>query len=385
MERPPPACPASLPGWWMLFGFVTAAGAVKVSVVAESIQVVRGGSALLPCSFHSTAPLDRLSIIWTVAPSSDPGQPRQVLAYVQGEVLESLSHYTGRVAFAFSPTQSATIVLNDTRGLDSGTYQCSVTNPPDTSTPNVGVVRLTVFVPPSKPRCWTEGTADVGGSLQFSCTVEEGVPLPAFTWEKIPPEHTGPLVVSYEDDRRALLPLPNLTADASGLYRCTASNMLGSVSCVLELRVRVAPSGPTSLAVGIALMLSMAVVLLALFALGLWLHHDSATKWAEGGEEEDSHHEIRIDTFSLGRLIVAKSTPGGDSPVGAPPGSKPLWIFTSSTPNTTYAHREWRPVPRKASQDAPGRWRSASLSERQESSSGSEEKRPTPKPIGFLV
>ena len=65
--------------------------------------------------------------------------------------MESLSHYTGRVAFAFSPTKSATIILNDTRGLDSGIYQCSVTNPPDTSTPNIGVVRLTVFGTAASP------------------------------------------------------------------------------------------------------------------------------------------------------------------------------------------------------------------------------------------
>nr|XP_020665927.1 V-set and immunoglobulin domain-containing protein 2-like [Pogona vitticeps] len=347
-------------------------------------------SHLLPCSDSQGIPV-RLGCFPGISGGSFCLP--QVLAYVQGEVVESLSHYTGRVAFAFSPTKSATIILNDTRGLDSGIYQCSVTNPPDTSTPNIGVVRLTVFVPPSNPRCSSEGTTEEGGSLQFSCTVEEGMPLPTFTWEKIPPENTQPLVVSYEDDRRALLPLPNLTADASGLYRCLAANMLGSVSCVLELRVHVAPHGPTSLVVGITLMLSMGLVLLTLFALGLWLHHDRVAKWPEN-EEEDSHNEIRIDSFSLGRLIVA---PSGDG-LAAPSASKPLWIFTSSTPNTTFAHREWRPrTQKKASQAAPpgglqppapagpGRWRSASLSERQDSLSRSEEKHPTPKPIGFLV
>lgn len=75
----------------------------------------------------------------------------QVLAYMQGKVVESLSHYTGRAAFAFPPTKSAAIILNDTRGPDSGTYQCSVTNPPDTSAPNIGVVRLTVFGTASPP------------------------------------------------------------------------------------------------------------------------------------------------------------------------------------------------------------------------------------------
>ncbi|XP_042295803.1 immunoglobulin superfamily member 11-like isoform X2 [Sceloporus undulatus] len=396
-----PLWPISLSVLWTLLGSMAGfSGAVKVSVVANSIQVVQGGSALLPCSFHTWAPLDRLNVIWTVTPNSDPRRPQQVLAYERGEVVESMSDYAGRVAFAFSPSKSATIVLNDTRGTDSGRYQCSVINPPDAAVPNIGVVQLTVFVPPSSPKCSREGSQEEGGSLQFSCTVGEGMPMPTFTWEKIPPD-SQPMVMTYEDDRRALLTLRNLTADASGLYRCTASNMLGSISCALELHIHVTPDGATSLVVGITLMLTMGLVLLTLFALVLWLHRYGIRKWREAdSDEDDSHNEIRIDNFSLGRLIVAKS-PSGEGTT-ANPVAKPLWIFTSSTPNTTYAHREWRPEPGNASQ-APlpggfrrptpagqGRWRRPSGSEEQESSSGgSEEKHPMPghfpKPTGFLV
>ncbi|KAL8183982.1 UNVERIFIED_CONTAM: hypothetical protein K2H54_002831 [Gekko kuhli] len=375
--------------------FLIVSGAVKVSVAADNIQVVQGGSVLLPCYFHTTAPLNRLNIIWTVVPAADPNQPQQVLAYEQGEVVESVSHYTGRVAFAFSPTRSATIILNDTRSSDSGTYQCSVMNPPDTATPNIGVIQLTVFVPPSNPRCSSEGTGDEGGTLQFSCTVDEGMPTPAFAWEKIPPT-TQPLVTSYEDDHHIFLTFHNLTTEASGLYRCTASNMLGSVSCSLELRVHGAPRSSTSLVVGITLMLIMGLVLLTLFALVLWLHHRSRDKW----EEEDSYNEIRLDNLSLGRLLVTKSPPGDLST--SSPVTQPLWIFTSSTPNTTYAHREWRPRPGTVSQvtlpgglrEPPsahrGRLRSGSLPEQRGSSSGSEEEKqplpgPSQKPTGFLV
>lgn len=110
------------------------------------------------------------------------------------------------------------------------------------------------------------------------------------------------------------------------------------------------------------------------------------------------HH--RLDNLSLGRLIVTKSPPGDIST--SSPMTQPLWIFTSSTPNTTYAHREWRPQPRTASQVtrpgelgdptfAPrGRQRSSSLSEQHGSSSGSEEEKqplpgPSQQPTGFLV
>uniref|UniRef100_A0A674IFJ8 Ig-like domain-containing protein n=1 Tax=Terrapene triunguis TaxID=2587831 RepID=A0A674IFJ8_9SAUR len=214
-----------------------AVGAVKVSVGAASIQVARGGNALLPCNYHTTASLSRLNIIWTVTPLAEPNRPQQVLAYEQGEVVESLSQYTGRVGFAFPPAQSATIFLNKTRSSDSGTYQCSVMNPPDRDTPNIGVIQLTVLVPPSSPECSSEGSGEEGGDVHLSCAVREGVPAPSFSWEKIPPDKQ-PLVMSYTEARRALLTLQNLTAATSGLYRCTASNALGSSSCALQLHVR---------------------------------------------------------------------------------------------------------------------------------------------------
>ncbi|KAJ6652104.1 hypothetical protein lerEdw1_013361 [Lerista edwardsae] len=381
-------------------------GAVRVSVVADNIQVVQGGSALLPCSFHTTAPLSRLNIIWSVVPLADPHHPLQVLAYERGMVVESISRYTGRVSFAFSPTTSATIVLNDTRGSDSGVYQCSVINPPDNALPNIGVVRLKVLVPPSNPLCSSEGSGDEGGNLRFSCTVDEGTPMPTFTWEKIPPA-AYPLALSYEavsifgsppppggaDDHRVVLTLRNLTTEASGLYRCTAANMLGSASCALELRVHIAPHGATSLVVGIALVLSMGSVLLVLLVLVLWLHHRSVDSWMEP-EEDESYNEIRIDSFSLGRRIATSGDMGTAAPL-----AKPLWIFTSPTPNTTYARRECRPRPGTVSRDPlPGgphqpaskQWGSSGRSEQQGSLSGSEEEKPAgssplPKPAGFLV
>ncbi|CAM4677108.1 unnamed protein product [Lepidochelys olivacea] len=329
--RSHPIAPASL---WLLHCYLSAVGAVKVSVGAASIQVARGGNTLLPCNFHTTASLSRLNIIWTVTPLVEPNRPQQVLAYEQGEVVESLSQYTGRVGFAFPPAQSATIFLNETRSSDSGTYQCSVMNPPDRDTPNIGVIQLTVLVPPSSPECSSEGSGEEGGDIRLSCAVREGVPAPTFSWEKIPPDKQ-PLVMSYTEARRALLTLQNLTAATSGLYRCTASNVLGSRSCALQLRVRLVPQGTLGIAAGITITLTMGLVLLALLALVLWLHHQSVRKWPEE-EVEDSYNEIRVDSLSPRHLLVAK-TLSSNIPM-ANQAAKPLWIFTSSTPNTTYAN-----------------------------------------------
>uniref|UniRef100_A0A8C3HAF3 Ig-like domain-containing protein n=1 Tax=Chrysemys picta bellii TaxID=8478 RepID=A0A8C3HAF3_CHRPI len=220
-----PIAPASL---WLLHSV----GAVKVSVGAASIQVARGGNALLPCNFHTTASLSRLNIIWTVTPLAEPNRPQQVGG--------ALSQYTGRVGFAFPPAQSATIFLNKTRSSDSGTYQCSVMNPPDRDTPNIGVIQLTVLVPPSSPECSSEGSGEEGGDVHLSCAVREGVPAPTFSWEKIPPDNPTSTCARVTCHSTYV----NLTAATSGLYRCTASNALGSGSCALQLRVRLGESGP---------------------------------------------------------------------------------------------------------------------------------------------
>ncbi|XP_067425815.1 immunoglobulin superfamily member 11-like [Emydura macquarii macquarii] len=337
-----PVAPAGL---WLLHCYLSAAGAVKVSVGAASIQVARGGNALLPCAFHTTASLNRLNIIWTVTPLAEPDRPQQVLAYEQGEVVESLSQYTGRVGFAFPPTRSATIFLNETRSSDSGTYQCSVMNPPDRDTPNIGVIQLTVLVPPSGPECSSVGSGEEGGDVHLVCAVREGVPTPTLRWEKIPPNNQ-PLVMSYTEARRARLTLPNVTADTSGLYRCTASNPLGSRFCTLQLHVRLAPQGTLSIVVGVTVTMTMGLVLLALLALVLWLHHQSVRKWPEE-EEEDSYNEIRVDSISPGRLIVAK-TLSGDIPL-ANRAAKPLWVFAGSTPTSANRQRG----PGDGSQAAP--------------------------------
>lgn len=49
-----------------------------MTVRESSVEVIRGESAPLPCSFFTLMPLFRLSIIWTLTPLSDPDSPTQV-------------------------------------------------------------------------------------------------------------------------------------------------------------------------------------------------------------------------------------------------------------------------------------------------------------------
>ncbi|XP_073465165.1 immunoglobulin superfamily member 11-like [Aquarana catesbeiana] len=195
-----------LPWILTLTGFLAVVGAVKVTVNTPSVHVTKGGTALLPCSFRTTAALNRLNIIWTVTPLVEPKHPLQVIAYEQGQIVESLTEYLGRVKFAFRPTQDASIFINHTRVSDTGTYQCTVINPPDGATPNIGLVGLTVLVPPSIPDCSSDGHGQEGGSIHLFCSVVEGIPAPRFRWEKIPPD--GQLLITrQEGEPQTMYPL----------------------------------------------------------------------------------------------------------------------------------------------------------------------------------
>ncbi|KAM4662034.1 immunoglobulin superfamily member 11-like isoform 2-T2 [Discoglossus pictus] len=268
--------------------------AVRVTVNNPSVHVVRGGSALLPCAFRTTAALNRLNIIWTVSPLEEPRQPLQIISYEQGQVVESLSDYMGRVGFAFHPTTDASIFINQTRSSDTGTYQCTVINPPDGATPNIGVIGLTVLVPPSSPDCSSEGQGHEGGIIRLHCSVREGIPAPRFKWERIPPDGQM-LLLSQQGDHHASVTLHNVSSGTSGLYRCTVTNQLGSRSCAVALNVHVATLGTMGIIVGITITLVMGLILLALFALVLCLHHQSQEKWRS---QEDTCNHTRVDNLS---------------------------------------------------------------------------------------
>ncbi|KAK6469426.1 immunoglobulin superfamily member 11-like isoform X1 [Huso huso] len=207
---------------------------VRVTVRETSVQVLRGDSVLLPCSFVTMATLSRLNIIWTVTPLSEPSSPSQVIVYDRGQVIESPS-LIGRVSFRSVPL-SADIVLNSTSLSDAGTYRCVVNNPPEPGVPGIGELSLTILAPPSSPLCLWDGRADEGGSISLSCSVEEGVPVPELRWDKLEPDQIS-LPVNKEGSLKGTVRILNISAQNSGLYRCTVSNPLGTEACSVDLSV----------------------------------------------------------------------------------------------------------------------------------------------------
>uniref|UniRef100_A0A671PXB0 Immunoglobulin superfamily member 11-like n=1 Tax=Sinocyclocheilus anshuiensis TaxID=1608454 RepID=A0A671PXB0_9TELE len=160
--------------------------ALEVTVSQSSVQVARGQAAVLPCTFTTSAALNNLYIIWMVTPLANANQPEQVIIYQGGQVFSLANHMNGRVGFVSTmPSTSASIFINNTQLSDTGTYQCLVNNLPDRGGRNIGVIGLTVLVPPSIPSCRIQGSLDVGSDVMLLCGSDEGIPMPTYAWEKL--------------------------------------------------------------------------------------------------------------------------------------------------------------------------------------------------------
>ncbi|RLV98922.1 hypothetical protein DV515_00010269 [Chloebia gouldiae] len=265
---------------------------LEVSVSSGSIQVARGQTAVLPCTFTTNAALTNLNVIWMVIPLSNANQPQQVILYQGGQIFGGAPQFYGRVGFAVTmPTTSASIFINNTQLSDTGTYQCLVNNLPDRGVRNIGVIGLTVLVPPSAPLCRIQGSLDVGSDITLTCSSEEGIPRPTYLWEKLDNVPRLPPTAT-QDQVQGTVTLRNISTASSGLYQCVASNAIGTSTCLLDLQV-IAPH-PRSIgliagAVATGAVVLVVCIVLVAVALFYWKNKH------EEGEEEEIPNEIRED------------------------------------------------------------------------------------------
>ncbi|KAM9781241.1 immunoglobulin superfamily member 11 isoform 2-T2 [Syngnathus typhle] len=271
--------------------------ALRVTMRESTVEVVRGDYVILPCSFFTSSPLSRLNIIWTMAPFSSPESPIQII--------EDPS-LIGRVGFTGIPW-SADIMVNDTHVSDAGIYRCMVNNPPETADPGIGELQLTVLVAPSLPACQWDGNTDAGGSVTLSCSVAEGIPTPEIHWDKLNPEEIS-LPINMEGELSGSVQIVNVSSQTSGVYRCSASNVLGTENCYVNLSVFSAVAGNSSgILEGVLLTLSMSLMLLALVVLMTWLHRtgqDGRWRLSKEEEDEEGYNEIRYTPSLMKRSFV---------------------------------------------------------------------------------
>ncbi|KAL0972748.1 hypothetical protein UPYG_G00194250 [Umbra pygmaea] len=277
--------------------------ALDVTVKQNSIQVARGQAAILPCSFTTSAALNNLNVIWMVIPLSNANQPEQVIIYQGGQVFSLANHLNGRVGFVETmPSTRASIFINNTQLSDTGTYQCLVNNLPDRGGRNIGVIGLTVLVPPSLPTCRIQGALDVGADVMLLCSSDEGIPTPVYDWEKLESLPKLPHT-AMQDKMQGTVTLRNISTASSGLYQCTASNAIGKSTCLLNLQVVAPQAQSVGLIAGTIATGVLAVIVCSLLVVVTLFYWKNKHKY----EEEEIPNEIREDDLPPKRSSSAKA------------------------------------------------------------------------------
>ncbi|XP_063061029.1 immunoglobulin superfamily member 11 [Engraulis encrasicolus] len=289
--------------WLLLFCMDVCVRALEVTVSQSSVQVARGQAAILPCTFTTSAALNNLYIIWMVTPLSNANQPEQVIIYQGGQVFSLANHMNGRVGFvATMPSTSASIFINNTQLSDTGTYQCLVNNLPDRGGRNIGVIGLTVLVPPSTPTCRIQGSLDVGNDIMLMCGSEEGIPTPTYAWEKLESVPRLPHTAT-QDQMQGTVTLRNISTSTSGLYQCTASNAIGKSTCLLNVQVVAPQPQSVGLIAGTIATAVLAVIICALLVVVSLFYWRNKNKY----EEDEIPNEIREDDLPPKRSSSVKA------------------------------------------------------------------------------
>lgn len=141
-----------------------------------------------------------------------------------------------------------------------------VNNPPDFYSNGLGLINLTVLVPPSSPLCSQSGQTSVGSSAALRCSSSEGAPRPVYHWVHLGSSPTPSPGSMVQDDVSGQLILTNLSLTSSGTYRCVATNQMGSASCELTLSVTDPSKGRVAGAV-IGVLLGVLFLSVAAFCL----------------------------------------------------------------------------------------------------------------------
>ncbi|KAM9583169.1 immunoglobulin superfamily member 11 isoform 3-T3 [Trichechus inunguis] len=224
----------------LLFSLHGIAASLEVSESPGSIQVARGHTAVLPCTFTTSAALINLNVIWMVIPLSNANQPEQVILYQGGQMFDGAPRF---------------------------------------------------HVPPSAPHCQIQGSQDIGSDVILLCSSEEGIPRPTYLWEKL--DNTLKLPpTATQDQVQGTVTIRNISTLSSGLYRCVASNAIGTSTCLLDLQV--IPPHPRSIgliagAIGTGAVIIIFCVVLIFGAFFYWRSKNKEE------EEEEIPNEIRED------------------------------------------------------------------------------------------
>uniref|UniRef100_A0A3B4ZYG9 V-set and immunoglobulin domain-containing protein 1 n=1 Tax=Stegastes partitus TaxID=144197 RepID=A0A3B4ZYG9_9TELE len=199
------------------------------------VNVLKGQSAMLQCSFVSTeAATTSLTIQWDVVTSSSM-TPQQVCFYQSGKIVIT-NAYEGRVTAPSAPatTKNASIVINNMQPSDAGVYTCEVHNFPDVEGQSQANIIVNVLEKPSTPYCSVHGDVETGHLVTLTCHSESGSPNPTYTWTRLDQTKTRRPVLGRMTTT-GILEIKNMSQFEFGEYQCNATNTVGFSTCTIEL------------------------------------------------------------------------------------------------------------------------------------------------------
>ncbi|KYO35804.1 endothelial cell-selective adhesion molecule [Alligator mississippiensis] len=209
---------------------------LEMHVGNVSVSSVRGQQVVLPVWYKSSSQ-KKPYILWVF---ERPGASRlQILTYINGIIKVEDTSLKHRIGFVHPvPHFNVSIFINNTQEVDSGQYVCTVNVEDDSAIDgkNIGLLNLTVLVPPSAPTCQIHGSPYVGGNITMSCKSPYGKPIPKYRWERTAPTAQH-FIEPFQDPISGNLMLKNLSREMSGTYVCTAKNNAGISKCNITLEV----------------------------------------------------------------------------------------------------------------------------------------------------
>ncbi|XP_069869627.1 V-set and immunoglobulin domain-containing protein 2-like isoform X1 [Dipodomys merriami] len=311
MDIPVWTGPSRSAGWGSGLPFAsTAPGlAVEVTVPAEQLSVPVGKTAELRCSY-STSVGDNFALEWSFVQPGKPVSASQPILYFTNGNLYPTGSKAKRASLLQNPPTGgvATLKLTDVHPSDTGTYLCHVNNPPDFYTNGLGLINLTVLVPPNRPLCSQSGTTSVGGSAALRCSSSEGAPRPVYNWVRLGSSPTPSPGSMVQDEVSGQLILTNLSLTSSGIYRCVATNQMGSASCELTLSVTGSSEGRVAGTL-IGVLLGVLLLSVAAFCL-IRIQKERKTKAKETYGGSDLREDAVAPGMSEQASVKADSSKG---------------------------------------------------------------------------
>uniref|UniRef100_A0A3B5ABY7 V-set and immunoglobulin domain-containing protein 1 n=1 Tax=Stegastes partitus TaxID=144197 RepID=A0A3B5ABY7_9TELE len=242
------------------------------------VNVLKGQSAMLQCSFVSTeAATTSLTIQWDVVTSSSM-TPQQV----------EMGRNSGRVTAPSAPatTKNASIVINNMQPSDAGVYTCEVHNFPDVEGQSQANIIVNVLEKPSTPYCSVHGDVETGHLVTLTCHSESGSPNPTYTWTRLDQTKTRRPVLGRSESltTTGILEIKNMSQFEFGEYQCNATNTVGFSTCTIELSPEVGDGVIAGAVIGALLGCVLIVLVVWFIAHSVKKHKYRAVKAAEANE-----------------------------------------------------------------------------------------------------